>query len=281
MQPLLRWQIGDVSITRVEETVTPVRPDVLVSDLDQTHIDAQRPWVGPYFTPDGDLLLSVHSFVVESAGTTVVVDTCRGTEGDHPLPVDPGFLDRLGQAIEGGIDAVDVVLCTHLHFDHVGWNTVVDAAGTRAPTFANARYLVTRDELDGFGGRDRDELDALAVQPLVDAGVLDPVETDHRITPEVRLVATPGHTPGHVSVLIESGDRSGLITGDAVHSPIQFTYPELAAARFDFDHEMSTHTRLRLIEEYLGSDTLLLGTHFAPPTAGLLRRDDGGNVFFE
>jgi glyoxylase-like metal-dependent hydrolase (beta-lactamase superfamily II) len=278
MREPLRWQIGEVTVTRVEEAVTPVRPDILVTGLTQDHIDAHRGWAAPFFNDDGDLLLSVHSFVVQSSGATIVVDTCVGTARERPLPGDPAFLDRLGQAVGGDVTEVDVVLCTHLHFDHVGWNTIDDGRGL-APTFPNARYLVTQAELDDLGGDDHDDLAAVSVQPLVDAGVLDAVDTDHRITPEVGLVPTPGHTPGHVSVLIESGGGTALITGDAAHSPIQFAHPELGAARFDADHELSTATRRRLIERFVDTDTLLLGTHFAPPTAGHLRTIDGGVTF--
>ncbi|MFK7920045.1 MAG: MBL fold metallo-hydrolase, partial [Ilumatobacter sp.] len=103
---------------------------------------------------------------------------------------------------------------------------------------------------------------------------VDPVETDHRITDEVCLVPTPGHTPGHVSVIIESAGQRALITGDAVHNPLQFAIPDLAATHFDHDSTQSSQTRRDLVDAHADQPTLVLGTHFAPPTAGHIRRDD-------
>ncbi|MEZ5230655.1 MAG: MBL fold metallo-hydrolase [Acidimicrobiales bacterium] len=166
------------------------------------------------------------------------------------------------------------MLCTHLHFDHVGWNTVrVDDRWV--PTFPNARYLIAATELDHVRRDDHMGVLEPSVQPLLDAGLVDAVATDHRVTSEVRLLPTPGHTPGHVSVTIESAGRRATITGDAVHSPLQFTYPELAASRFDHDSMQSTETRRALIEAHADVDVLVLGTHFAPPAAGHLHTVDG------
>jgi glyoxylase-like metal-dependent hydrolase (beta-lactamase superfamily II) len=126
-----------------------------------------------------------------------------------------------------------------------------------------------------------------SIQPLIDADVLDVIDIQDEgfaVTDDVLLVSTPGHTPGHVSVLIRSsgsgGEAEALITGDAFHSPLQFAYPELAAWRFDTDSEQSTATRQRLLDEFVDTDTLLLGTHFAPPTAGHLRQGNAG-VWFD
>lgn len=275
---LLRWTIGDVEITRVEERVVPLPCEVLIPGITAEHIAANADWCNPFFTDSGKILLSLHSFIVRSGDTTIVVDTCVGTRTPRPLPGDDTFLDRLDDAIVGGLDAVDVVVCTHLHFDHVGWNTTV-RDGVVVPTFPAARYLVTAAELDHLAIDDHNEVIEPSVQPLVTAGVLDAVGTDHVITDAVRLIATPGHTPGHVSVLIESQGQTGLITGDATHNPLQFTYPELAATPFDHDSMQSTATRATLVERYGNGDTLMLGTHFAPPTAGHIRIANGRTWF--
>jgi len=281
----LSWTIGDVTIARVEESIIPLATKVLVPDVTLDQIEAARPWVDPYFADPVDdqpmLRLSIHSFVVRSQGTTVVVDTCVGPDPERSLPGDPGFADRLDAALDGGLASVDVVVCTHLHFDHVGWNTqTVD--GRVVPTFPNARYMVTRAELDQVEEDDHMQVREPSILPLAEAGVLDVVDLDrggaghHPITGEVGLIATPGHTDGHVSVLIRSGGREAIITGDAFHTPLQFAHPELAAWRFDRDSELSTATRRDLIRRYAGTDALFLGTHFAPPTAGrLVRKGDG------
>jgi glyoxylase-like metal-dependent hydrolase (beta-lactamase superfamily II) len=275
----LQWQIGGVRVTRVEESITPIPGGYLITGLTDDHVAAQQPWIGPYFAADGAMLLSLHSFIVESQGTTIVIDTCAGLHDDRPLPGDPTFLDRLAAEIDGGVDGVDAVVCTHLHFDHIGWNTIPDGSGGRVPAFPSARYLLSNVELAGLDEIEHDLADA-SIRPLLAAGLIDGVAVDHRLTGEVRLVSTPGHTRGHVSVLIESEGASALITGDATHSPIQFAHPELPAGRVDHDSDESTRTRRALIERYLDSDTLVLGTHFAPPTAGVLRSNPAGAARF-
>jgi len=182
---------------------------------------------------------------VKTPGLNIVVDTCVGN--DKPRRLVP-FLDELQTAFLAKLEAagcrreqVDVVLCTHLHVDHVGWNTML-LDGAWVPTFPNARYLIGRaeyehwrsvvDEIDRSGATDpmqdfERQTFADSVQPIVDAGLVELVEADHRICPEVSLRSTPGHTPGHVSVDIESAGRRGLITGDFVHHPCQITHPAL------------------------------------------------------
>ncbi len=272
-----RFDVGDVSITQVVERVTAVPCNAIVPGITAEML-AAAPWVAPYFADDGRMLLSNHTFVVQSGTTTIVVDTCVGTATERPLPGDETFIDRLADAIDGGLEAVDLVLCTHLHFDHVGWNTrKVDDAWV--PTFPRARYLITSAELEHIRTDDHMGVFEPSVAPLLEAGLVDAVSTDHALTSEVRLVATPGHTPGHVSVDIESDGHRATITGDAVHSPIQLAHPELAATPFDHDSVQSTTTRHELIAGHLDADRLVLGTHFAPPCAGRLQTVDGAIVF--
>ena len=274
----MTWTIGSITVERVEESVAPVPFEALVPD-GAAHVASCRPWIDPFVSASGShLLLSVHSFVVSTPATTIVVDTCIGTRGETALPGDPAFGDRLDAAIPGGLDGVDVVICTHLHFDHVGWNTV-EVDGVSVPTFPNARYLVTHQEL----GAERDAEDTAAferaVAPLRDAGVLDPVDPDHRIDDWVRLRSTPGHTPGHVAVELTDGGDRAIITGDLVHTPLQFRHPD-AASRPDADPGQATATRRDLVADLVDTDVILLGTHFAPPTSGyLVQRPDG--VAFE
>ena len=275
----LSWHVGDVRTTRVEETLTYLDATVLIPGFTSERLDPHRDWLVPNFFSDRNdkMVLSIHSFVVESQDTVIVVDTCVGGD-ERPLPNDVDFPDRLDDAIPGGLDAVDIVLCTHLHFDHVGWN-LRSVDGKHVPTFPNARYLFSQIEVDHTRLEDHMGVLAPSIDPLFEAGLVDLVPTDHVLTSEVSLLPTPGHTPGHVSVFVESGDQTAVITGDMTHTPLQFAEPDLAAAAFDTDSEQSTKTRRDIIDRFRDSNTLFLGTHFAPPTAGRLRTAGTGTIF--
>ena len=277
----LEWRVGDVIIRRVEARVTAVPHGSICSGVTPEVVDQHRPWIDPFVTSDGRMLLSIHSFVVTDGPTTLVIDTCVGAHGDRPLPQDPHLPDLLADAINGGLAAVDVVVCTHLHFDHVGWNTTRDLeTGGLMPTFPNAEYLVSREELDGFPDHDHSGIAHISVDPLVAAGCLRSVESDHQITNNVSLVSSKGHSPGHVSVLISSRGERALITGDFVHTPLQFLLPEITADRFDADIDQAISTRRRLIDLISDGNTLILGTHFPPPTAGRINRTADGGITF-
>jgi glyoxylase-like metal-dependent hydrolase (beta-lactamase superfamily II) len=263
----LTWRIGDVLVMRVEERIHGVPRESVVPGITDAHLAEHADWVSPFFSQSGRLLLSVHTFVVFDAERTIVVDTCAGVEPARPLPGDPEFLERLTTAIEGGLGAVDTVLCTHLHFDHVGWNTrLVD--GARVPTFPNARYLFARVELENA---DTASVHEPSIAPLLDAGVVELVETNHVLSSNIHLVPTPGHSPGHVSVAIESRGERAVITGDVLHTPLQIAIPELTASPFDADPGQATATRRIFLNAHEDVECLLLGTHFPPPTAGYVR----------
>ena len=279
-EPVLRWQLGPVRVTRVVEGVTTFPVSIFLPGLTDQHIAACAGWADPYLTADhSGLRLSAHSFIVETPTTTIVVDTCVGTHRPQIMGTDPTFLERLTATLDGGREAVDAVVCTHLHFDHVGVNTVRADDGTLRPTFPNARYFVSTAELEATLADDHMGIVDDHVQPLLDAECLDAVAPDHRIDEWVSLMPTPGHSPGHVCVRIDTPEGSGLITGDATHSPLQFTYPEVSAEIADHDSDEATRSRQRLLDDLVGTDTVVLGTHFPTPTAG--RLVDGELVTFD
>lgn len=269
-----QWQIGDVRVTRVLEQEAPLPPEALIANIDPARLAEHRTWLEPHFmTADGQIVLSIHALVVESGGKTIVVDTCMGN--DRPLPRDMGplqtdFLEQLERVVKR--EQVDYVLCTHLHFDHVGWNTM--KLGDRfVPTFPNARYLFARIEYEHWTSGVADENVSLAegVEPVVAAGLHELVGDTHAITDEVRLEPTPGHTPGHVSVRIESAGARAVITGDMVHHPMQLAEPTWGSHP-DSLPERAIETRRDFVARYGDSDWLVIGTHFAGPTAGHIRR---------
>jgi len=153
--------------------------------------------------------------------------------------------------------------------DHVGWNTMLKD-GKWLPTFSNARYLIGRKEWD-YWSKAQDESDKTiqddSVRPILDAGLADLVESDHKITSEVWLEPTPGHTPGHVSVRVASAGKEAVITGDLMHHPVQCGDPRLSS-NFDVDRKQAQDTRRGFLEKYKDGNVLVLGTHFASPTAG-------------
>ncbi len=269
------WQIGNVTVTRIQEMEIPIPYNEAAPFMAAATPEALKPisWLYPdYVTPEGHLRLSIHALLVDAPGIKLVVDTCvgndkpRGITGGQALQTD--FLARLESA-GWHPDAVDVVVCTHLHVDHVGWNTM-KVGDTWQPTFPNARYLIGRDEYEFWSkDTDADQMAIMAdsVAPIFDAGLTDLVETDHVISPEIRLIPTTGHTPGHVSVVIESEGSRALITGDFIHHPCQIAHPEWTVG-FDTDQDAAAACRTGMLDDLVDSPTLVIGTHFATPTAG-------------
>jgi glyoxylase-like metal-dependent hydrolase (beta-lactamase superfamily II) len=207
-----------------------------------------------------------------------VVDTCVGNDKD--LSAVAAWHQRQGPFLSefeaSGFprDSIDIVLCTHLHVDHVGWNTVLED-GKWQPTFPKARYLFadtewnfwkTQDE--GFNGTVLQQ----SVHPIWDAGLADLVDDSHQVCEAVRLEPTPGHTPGHVSVRISSRGEEAVITGDMIHHPCQIAEPSWGS-HADSDFDQAITTRKRFLERYAGGEVLVIGTHFASPTAGRVMRD--------
>lgn len=270
------WQVGDVEIASIvevygfEDDISMLLPEATPQYLQQFG------WLVPHFaTPEGRMIISFQCFVLRSKGRTVMIDTCIGNDRQREFDVfcnlQSTFLEDLAAA---GFPAEEVtdVLCTHLHFDHVGWNTRL-VEGKWVPTFPQARYLFGRAEyqhwlhLRDTGGYHH--LDHLtdSIDPVVEAGLVEYIDPDFRLTSEVSLIATPGHTPGHVSVLIESRGQSAVITGDLMHNPVQIAVPG-TEARFDMDKTQAARTRVEFVRRFNGTDTLVIGSHFADPTAG-------------
>mgnify|MGYP001074138698 CR=1 FL=1 len=256
-----------------------VTPDILTEG---------RSWLGPAFIHPSDAVvyLSFHSFLVRTGRHNILVDTCCGNckqrlsmPGWHNL--DTPYLQELART---GLtpEDIDIVICTHLHADHVGWNTqLVD--GRWVPTFPNARYI--------FGRRDFEHWQALyesnppnpvnrgahedSVRPIVERGMAELVESDFVVEGEpgdgIWLEPSPGHSPGHFSVNVAGGGRHALLCGDVIHHPLQLTHPHLRIAA-DFDSAQAEASRRAMLERLADSDSLLLTAHFAAPTAGRVIR---------
>ena len=276
----MHWNVGRVKITRfIEmETVGGTRFILPLAGPDEIR---KLPWLIPHFaTEQGRLKMSIQSFVVETPSRRIIVDTGIGNDKQaRTVPAwnnrNEPFLEMLTQA-GFAPDSIDTVLCTHLHVDHVGWNTrLVD--GQWVPTFAKARYVFGRTEYEHW----RDHSDAPekaavfadSVQPIIDAGQADLVPDDHRLMDEVTLIPTPGHSPGHMSVHIQSDGQEGLLTGDAAHHPCQMAHLGWSST-VDSDPEQAAISRRELFSRFADTPTLVIGGHFG---AGHIRRE--GDVF--
>ena len=292
------WQIGEARITAVvEQELDDING--LIQKATPENL-AEITWLRPHFMDEsGTLLGLVQCFVIEIAGKRIVVDTCVGDHKD--LPISPhwnqkifGLFDRF-KAAGFDPDAIDYVLCTHLHLDHVGMNTLL-IDGEFVPTFPKAAYLFARTEFEFWASEyEKPEEDPAtlerafdrmrasfhttqkhvhdqSVQPVFDAGLAALVDLPHEIVPGVTLISTPGHTPGHASVEIESEGARAIITGDCFHHPCQIARAEWGT-HADIDRDAGTETRKGLLKDMCGTGDLLIGSHFAWPTAGRIVAD--------
>lgn len=280
MSEPLRWQIGEIRVTRLQEFEAPglrfLLPDATPENLSGV------PWLTPYLDARGDAVGSIHSLVIEAGERRIVVDTCIGN--DKPRGRMKLWHMRQGpfleQMAEAGFapETIDTVVCTHLHTDHVGWNTRL-VAGKWIPTFTRARYLLAETEWEHWSAEPDETNQTVlgdSVRPLFDAGQVDLVPVDHPVADGVVLEPTPGHTPGHVSVGIRSCGEEAVITGDLVHHPAQFVHPDWKVLA-DSDPAQALETRRGFMARYADTPTLVIGTHFSGPTAGQLVRD--GEVY--
>lgn len=275
----LSWTIGEVQVTRLLELEQVIAYDPATPFLKDATPDALAAIHGmcpTFVTEQGAIRLSIHSLLVEAPGLRLVVDTCVGNDRKRAFicdePLQTAFIETM-TSLGWPPDSVDAVLCTHMHVDHVGWNTrLID--GGFVPTFPRADYYFADTEFAHFEAHaagEEAEIFADSIRPIVEAGQARRVACDHRLSPHVRLIPTPGHTIGHVSVVIESGGERAVISGDTIHHPCQMRHPEWMTA-WEHDAERALITRRTLLDGLAETQDLLIGTHFAAPTAGHVRR---------
>ncbi len=287
MQPIER---NAIRIDRLVEREGPLYPlAVLLPSLSPERVAAERSWLLPSFLDEtsGLLTMSVHSYVIRTSRRTILVDGCVGNDkeragfGSWHHQKTP-YLARLG-ALGLRPPDIDIVFCTHLHPDHVGWNTRL-ADGRWVPTFPNASYLFGRVEWEQWRGFAEDEAAPTgpyppavcevlracyrdSVLPVVEAGLSRLVEDGHEIDKGITVQLAPGHTPGNAVVDIDVPGLRAVLSGDVVHHPLQVRFPEASSA-FCFDAARSAATRRAFLEAASESRRLLLPAHFPAPTAG-------------
>ncbi len=273
-------QIGDINIQKlIDEDRSGLPFKEVFADADWSAFESQASWLGHQIDLDAQLIyLSFHSYVVRTGRSTILVDACLGNDKErggtppfHMRNVD--FLGRLGALGLSPAD-IDYVMCTHMHADHVGWNTRLEN-GRWVPTFPNARYIFARTEYEHWERQAKESPDGAwqeasffdSVLPVVEAGRATMVETDHELEAGIWLEPAIGHSPGNVIINVRSGDALGVFTGDVVHHAAQLADPDMAPV-YDGDPEQARVTRAALLNRLADTPITMLPAHFSGPTAG-------------
>jgi glyoxylase-like metal-dependent hydrolase (beta-lactamase superfamily II) len=223
-------------------------------------------------------VLCVQSFVIKTLHHNILIDSCVGNHKPRTARpfwhmLDSDRFEKNLRATGLGFDDIDYVMCTHLHGDHVGWNTRLDN-GRWVPTFPKARYVFGQHEYEYWATQNaKAEVPPFAdsVLPVVEAGNAEIVTDEFAIGDHVRIVPTPGHTPGHIAIAIGKGKDDAVFAGDLIHTPLQLRYPELSP-KFDVDPAQAATTRRQFLERYCDTETLCCPAHFPSPSIGKIRR---------
>lgn len=280
--------LGDVTVTRVEEVLGPgFLANQLLPDWTEAAVAPHLSWLAPeFYAPDsGRLVSSLHSWIVRTRHHTILIDTCVGNHKNRPGSPRFHMLDRpyVANLAAAGLrpEDIDYVMCTHLHVDHVGWNTqLID--GRWVPTFPNARYIfskVDRDHFDperGEGGRAGNGplIWADSILPVIESGQAEAVESTSTVGDDLLIEPAPGHTPGHVTIALKRPQGEALFVGDVLHHPIQLVYPDWSSA-FCHDPRQAAVSRRQVLDRCADSGALLCPAHFGRPHYGRIRREGG------
>jgi glyoxylase-like metal-dependent hydrolase (beta-lactamase superfamily II) len=257
--------------------------------LTQELLEENRSWLQPAFIDpaSGKVVLCVQGFIIKSAHHNILIDSCVGN--DKPRPARPLWnlmkSDRFEQGLAAAgltVNDIDYVMCTHLHVDHVGWNTRLEN-GRWVPTFPKAKYIMADRELAYWTQKEKDDPSGVpwitdSVLPIVEAKRVQIVKSDFAFNESIQFIPTPGHTIDHYSVLVGRPGQDALITGDMIHSPIQGKYPELGM-RADYDSRAAGQTRRQVFDRFCDAATLMCVTHFPSPSTGRVRRWGDGYKF--
>jgi glyoxylase-like metal-dependent hydrolase (beta-lactamase superfamily II) len=280
-------EIGDITISQIVEQEGPFFGVFdFFPDLTAELLEENRAWLEPVFLDPASqkVNLSIQSYVVRTPHHTILIDSCVGNH--KPRPSRPIWhmmnSDRYESSFrEAGLtfDDIDYVMCTHLHTDHVGWNTRLDN-GHWVPTFPNARYVFAERELEFWTAKAETEPESCpwvvdSVLPIVDAKKAEIVSSDHCLNDHVTLLPTPGHTIDHYSVHVGKAGSDALIGGDMIHSPLQARYPELGMFS-DYDSALAGRTRRDVFGRFCDQSTLICTAHFPSPSTGRVTRWDDG-----
>ncbi len=285
----MSFAVGVAKITRIEETYGATYPlRKIFPECSDDLLAMHRHWLAPhhYDADSGLIKLSVHSWLLEIGGKKILIDSCCGNnkvKPDRPFwhMLNVPWLERLAAAGCKPED-IDLVMCTHLHHDHVGWNTR-QRDGKWVPTFPNARYVFSRNDVDYFATQDADPATAPAelgtfrecVVPILDAGRADLVDGPCRLNEFIEIEPAPGHSPGHVFFKLESAGQRGVFGGDVLHHLLQVYYPDWNFPK-NSDAEQARVSRRKLLDYCAASHALMFPGHVGFPFAGTIERTAAG-----
>ena len=283
------FQLGRLEVKRVEDFIDPKVPaKFLLPDLTDETVAENLEWLAPRFydPADGTVAIHIQSWLFRTAHHNILVDTCVGNHKMRHFPPfhmrDNPYLERLREAGAAPED-IDYVFCTHLHSDHVGWNTRLEN-GRWVPTFPKAKYLFSRADVEAMdprrGASEGDANDAFldSVLPVMEAGLAEIVDGEHKVGDGMTIVPAPGHSPGHCYLRVENNGDSGLFTGDSMHHPIQIAAPELNSFAC-VDADLARVSRRKILEECCENHRLLIPGHFAAPHCGRVSQEGSGFRF--
>lgn len=271
-----RVRIGDAEITGLVDRQHKLSPEWHYPDVPA---EAWEPYA-ELLRDEAFALLNFRAFLVRADDRTILVDTGWGPRHAPPgAPATPARLPEELAEVGASMDGVDTVVFTHLHADHVGWNLRYEDDRPAGPNFVNARYLVPADDwvhynrIEQMHPNIREQ--ALPLGPL---GLVDTFEGEHQVSPSLRALPTPGHSPGHSSFVLDSGGERCFVLGDLAHHPIIGAETSWVH-RFDFDPERARQQRERVLDLVETEGTLVAAGHFPQPGFGHFRRIDGRRVW--
>jgi glyoxylase-like metal-dependent hydrolase (beta-lactamase superfamily II) len=284
----LKFTAGDLTIHRVIEQEMKFLPaHEMLPGLTPELLAENRAWMKKAKALDDTdtLILCFQSYIVKTPHHTILIDSCIGN--DKPRPGRPNWDKKRDDTYMRALAAagfsvgdIDFVMCTHLHVDHVGWNTRLEN-GRWVPTFPKARYVFGKTEYDFWTEQNaKAEVAPFtdSVLPVVEAKKAELVTNDYAIGDHVHLLPTPGHTPGHVAFTFGRGGKDDAVfAGDLMHSPLQTLYPELSP-KFDVDGALAAKTRRSFLERYCDTDTICCTAHFPSPSSGKIKRKGNGFI---
>ena len=281
----LKFNVGDFTVHRIiEQETTFLQANDALPTLTPEILAENREWLQKTGALDANdtLILCFQSYIIKTPHHTILIDSCIGNDKPRPLrpkwnmKTDDTYMRALA-ASGFSVGDIDFVMCTHLHVDHVGWNTRLEN-GRWVPTFPKARYVFGKGEFDYWAAENAKAAVAPfadSVLPVVEANKAEIVNNDYSIGDHIRILPTPGHTPGHVAFTLGRSKDEAVFAGDLIHTPLQLRYPDLSP-KFDVDPVQAAATRRGFLERYCDTDTLCCTAHFPSPSTGKIRRHGNG-----